>query len=69
MVARQAVRHKKPDRIPHGIAGDRYVAELKGNAYYVIDQKTGGISGGPFRTREAAESRADALQRTIAGRR
>jgi hypothetical protein len=69
-MARQSVRSNKRDkRAPHGIPGDRYVVQLLGNAYYVIDQKTDGIMGGPYRSREAAQDRADALQRTITGRR
>lgn len=55
-------------KTPHGIAGDRFVTELKGNAYYVVDVKTGGIVGGPYRTREAAQSRSDALQQTVVRR-
>ena len=68
MVARPPVRRKPPQRTPHGIAGDRYVVELRGNAYYVLDAKTGGIVGGPYRTREAAQSRSDALQQTVTRR-
>ena len=56
-------------KTPHGVAGDRYVVELRGqHHYYVFDAKTGGIVGGPYREREAAQSRADALQATLARR-
>jgi hypothetical protein len=68
MVARPSVRHRQPQHTPHGPAGDRFVTELRGNAYYVFDAKTGGIVGGPYRSREAAQSRADALQTTVARR-
>ena len=44
------------------------MVELRGNAYYVFDAKTGGIVGGPYRTREAAQSRSDALQQTVTRR-
>jgi hypothetical protein len=60
--------NKRNRRVPHGLAGDRYVVQLLGNSYYVIDQKTDGIVGGPYRERETAQARADSLQRTIARR-
>jgi hypothetical protein len=66
---RTPVKRAEAKKTPHGIAGDRYVVELRGNAYYVVDVKSGGLfRGGPYRTREAAQSRADALQSTVVGR-
>ena len=47
---------------PHGIAGDRFVVELRGQHLLRHRSKTGGIAGGPYRRREAAQSRADSLQ-------
>lgn len=67
-MARPSVRRRQPQRTSHGIAGDRYVVELRGTAYYVVDARTGGFMGGPYRTREAAQSRADALQQTVVRR-
>jgi hypothetical protein len=54
---------KKPER-PAGVAGDRFVVQLKGNWYYIIDAKTRLIAGGPYNTRWEAQEKADALERT-----
>lgn len=51
-----------------GPAGDRYVVEVRANAFYVVDAKTGVIVGGPYRQRHDAQARADAWQRTVVGR-
>jgi hypothetical protein len=61
-----AKKAKKPER-PAGIPGDVYRVQLRGNAYYVINEKTRVAMGGPFKTRDAAQRRADELERT-AGR-
>jgi hypothetical protein len=56
---------KRTDRTPVGIPGDQYVVELRGtSSYYVLDARNRGIMGGPYRTREQAQSRADMLNLT-----
>jgi DNA anti-recombination protein RmuC len=52
-------------KTPHGIAGDRFVVELKGRQYFVIDAKTSMVMGGPYSDRVLAQNRADALQRNL----
>ncbi len=44
----------------------RTVVEVRANAFYVVDAKTGVIVGGPYRQRESAQAHADAWQRTWA---
>ena len=39
-----------------------YQVEIRGNQYYVIDTANRAIVGGPFRSRNAAQERADALE-------
>jgi hypothetical protein len=57
----------------YGIAADRYVVELRGSQFFVIDAQTGGIVGGPYSARgatavqgrAAAQARADRLNATV----
>ena len=41
----------------------KYQVEQRGQQYFVVDTKTGATAGGPFKTRSAAQERADALDR------
>jgi len=61
VVARSSVTKKTGRKT--GIPGDFFRVEIKGNSYYVLDARTRVIVGGPYNTREAAQERADALQR------
>jgi hypothetical protein len=57
----------------YGIAGDRYVVQLKGSSFFVVDAQTGGIVGGPYSARgkmaaqgrAAAQARCDSLNATV----
>jgi hypothetical protein len=40
-----------------------YQVEIRGNQYYVLNVQTRAISGGPFKTREEAQKRADELEK------
>jgi hypothetical protein len=43
-----------------------YQVEIRGNQYYVIHTTKGrALSGGPFKTREAAQRRADELEKRV----
>jgi len=64
-VARSPVTKKAGRKV--GIPGDIFRVEIKGNSFYVINAATKVIMAGPYQDREAAQKRADALQRT-AGR-
>ena len=68
MVAKAHVDRGRKARRPAGPAGDRYVVEIRANAFYVVDAKTGVIVGGPYRQRHDAQARADAWQRTVVER-
>ena len=57
---------KKPQR-PAGIPGDKYVVQIKGRWYYVINTHTKLIAAGPYNTRPEAQEVADQRERT-AGR-
>jgi hypothetical protein len=46
----------------------RYQVELRGNSYWVINTRHHGVIGGPFKTRQKAQERADTLERTMYGR-
>jgi hypothetical protein len=48
-----------------GIPGDIYRTEIRGNQYFVVNASTRVTVAGPFRTREAAQRRADELERTV----
>jgi hypothetical protein len=70
-VAHQAVHKKhpkKPQQTRHGVMGDLYSVQLIGNAYYVVRTTDGALYGGPYRERDTAQNRADALQRTVTRR-
>jgi len=45
----------------------KYQVEVRGNQYFVVNTKTHVTAGGPFKTREAAQHRADQLERTSPG--
>jgi hypothetical protein len=45
----------------------KYQVEVRGNQYYVINTKTHVTVGGPFKTRDAAQNRADQLERQSSG--
>jgi len=57
----------------YGIAADRYVVELRGSQFFVVDALNGGIVGGPYSARgamatqgrAAAQARADSLNATV----
>jgi hypothetical protein len=40
-----------------------YQVEIRGNSYYVIDTTNSALVGGPFKSREAAQRRADELEK------
>jgi hypothetical protein len=64
-VTRREKATKQPPR-GHGIPGDRYVTEARGqHLYYVIDALNGGIMGGPFGNRDQCQRRADQLNLTV----
>jgi hypothetical protein len=52
----------------HGIPGDRYVVELRGRQYFVVDAITSMTAGGPYIDRNTAQLRADQLNRAVWGR-
>jgi hypothetical protein len=68
MATKKAKNEKK-----YGIAADRFVVELRGTQFFVVDAQTGGIMGGPYSARgtmaaqgrAAAQARADSLNLTI----
>jgi hypothetical protein len=74
MTRREKAKETKPKT--YGIAADRYVVELRGSQFFVIDAQTGGIMGGPYSARgamaaqgrAAAQARADSLNATVVRR-
>jgi hypothetical protein len=40
-----------------------YQVEVRGNQYFVIDTKNVALVGGPFKSRTAAQEKADTLER------
>jgi hypothetical protein len=48
-----------------GIPGDVYRVEIRGNSYYVVNSQTRVTVGGPYKSRQAAQEKADALERTV----
>lgn len=45
----------------------KYQVEVRGNQYFVINTHTHITAGGPFKTRDAAQKRADQLERQSHG--
>jgi hypothetical protein len=60
-------RREKSEK-KYGIPGERYVVELRGNLYYILDALNGGIMGGPFSNRDQAQRRSDQLNLTVTRR-
>jgi hypothetical protein len=50
-----------------GIPGDVYRVQLKGNQYFVLNADSRVTVAGPYKSRDAAQRRADELER-IKGR-
>jgi hypothetical protein len=71
MSRREKAKETKPKT--YGIAADRYVVDLRGAQYFVVDVQTGAIMGGPYAARgamaaqgrAACQARADALNATV----
>jgi hypothetical protein len=47
-----------------GIPGDVYRVQVKGNQYFVVNADTRMTVAGPYKSRDAAQQRADQLERT-----
>jgi hypothetical protein len=45
----------------------KYQVEVRGSQYYVVNTKTHVTVGGPYKKREAAQEKADQLERTSHG--
>lgn len=60
----KATRREKEQR-QRGLVGDRFVVELRGRQYFVIDARTGMTFGGPYRDRVTAQEKADAVNRNL----
>jgi hypothetical protein len=64
MVARQAPGLKKRAHQDVGIPADRYLVELRGRTYFVINRDTLGLMG-VYPTRDQAQVAADRLNVTF----
>jgi hypothetical protein len=56
---------RKKTKAPAGIPGDRYVVDLIGRQYYILDADTGLVMGGPSFSRERAQETADKLNANL----
>jgi hypothetical protein len=70
---KKARARETPQKRAYGIPSDRYVVDLRGRAYWIVDSQTGGLFGGPYAIgpegRMAAQARCDQLNATTFTRR
>jgi hypothetical protein len=56
---------KKQPKRKYGIGGDRFVTEVRGRQFFVLDADSGLVMGGPFPSREKAQEKADQLNANL----